>query len=345
MRCRSPDRGTECQSACGTDHLVHRDHGIPTGVRLVVYSRRTGEGCQRLYRTRQGSRLAEACGWPTEITQACEEMTNSADFDRNQRSSGEYRLKWFDTNVYRMTPNNKMFRAIQAGRNARRLLVITGAGVSAESGIPTFRDPSGWWRKFKPEELATREAFNRDPAEVWRWYDMRRAMIAGAEPNLAHRALARAEASGCRVAIVTQNVDDLHERAGSREVIHVHGSIWQLKCTVDGTVFEDRRVPLPSIPPRCPNGHLARPNIVWWDEELDPTVAARVNALVNERFDVVLVVGTEATFDYIRDWALTARTRGGLLVEVNLRTTDLTPDVDVRIEGKAAEVLNDILAG
>ena len=229
-------------------------------------------------------------------------------------------------------------------RGARRLLVITGAGVSAESGIPTFRDVSGWWKTYKPEELATREAFNRDPAEVWRWYDMRRAIVAGAEPNLAHRALARAETAGRRIAIVTQNVDDLHERAGSQETIHVHGSIWQLRCTVEGTVFEDRRVPLPTIPPRCPCGQIARPNIVWWDEELDPLITARVDALVNESFDLVLAIGTEATFDYIRQWALAAKARGSQLIELNPRTTALTPAVDLRIEGTAGEILDVILA-
>jgi NAD-dependent deacetylase len=232
----------------------------------------------------------------------------------------------------------------QAVRNARRLLAITGAGVSAESGIPTFRDANGWWKTYKPEELATREAFNRDPAKVWRWYDMRRAIVAGAEPNLAHRALARAEILGRRVAIVTQNVDDLHERAGSREIIHVHGSIWQLRCVAEGTVFEDRRVPLAVIPPRCPCGHIARPNIVWWDEDLDPVVTARVDTLVSEPFDLVLAVGTEASFNYVREWALRAKARGALLVEVNPRATALTPDVDVRIEGLAGEVLDAILA-
>jgi NAD-dependent deacetylase len=233
---------------------------------------------------------------------------------------------------------------VRAVRDASRLLVITGAGISAESGIPTFRDPGGWWKNYKPEELATRDAFDRDPVEVWRWYDMRRAIVAGAEPNSAHRALAHAESSGRRVAIVTQNVDDLHERAGSREIVHVHGCIWQLKCTVEQTVFEDRRVPLPMLPPRCPRGHFARPNIVWWDEDLDPLVVARVNALTDEAFNVVLVVGTEATFDYIRDWALRAKALGDLLVEVNPLCTALTPHADGRFEGNAGEVLDAILA-
>lgn len=243
-----------------------------------------------------------------------------------------------------MTSKDDILSMRRTVGHARQLLVITGAGVSAESGIPTFRDVDGWWKTYKPEELATQEAFNRDPAEVWQWYAMRRSIIATAQPNLAHRALAGTESRGRRVAIVTQNVDDLHERAGSREVIHVHGSIWQLRCTADGTVFEDRSVPLSAIPPRCPCGHIARPNVVWWDEELDPVITARVDTLVSERFDLVLSVGTEATFDYIRAWALRAKAQGSLLVEVNPRITALTPDVDVRIEGKAGEVLDVILA-
>ena len=114
-------------------------------------------------------------------------------------------------------------RGDAAGRiaAARRILVITGAGVSAESGIPTFRDKGGWWKHYRPEDLATPDAFARDPHTVWSWYDARRQGVARAEPNAGHRALARAEAAGCRVAIVTQNVDDLHERAGSREIAHV----------------------------------------------------------------------------------------------------------------------------
>jgi len=237
---------------------------------------------------------------------------------------------------------NSVLRAV---RDTRRLLVITGAGVSAQSGVPTFRDPNGWWKTHRPEDLATQAAFDKDPAEVWRWYELRRDIIHRAEPNAAHRALARAEATGARVAIVTQNVDDLHERAGSGEILHVHGSIWQLKCVVDGSIYEDRQVPLPEIPPRCPRGHIARPNVVWWGEGLDPEITARAGCLVNEPFDVLLVVGTEATFEYIRQWALRAKARGALLVEVNPRVTSLTPDVDHRIAGEAGEALDALLPG
>jgi NAD-dependent deacetylase len=228
-------------------------------------------------------------------------------------------------------------------RNARRLLVITGAGVSAESGIPTFRDPGGWWKQFRPEELATPAAFARDPHTVWSWYDARRQGVARAEPNAGHRALAHAEASGCRVAIVTQNVDDLHERAGSREVVHVHGSLWQLRCTADGRVFDDRRAPLPEIPPRCACGALARPHIVWFGERLHDEPLARIARWLDERWDAVLVVGTEATFGYIHDWALTARHGGACLIEVNPRETSLTPSCDLRIAAPSAEALPEIL--
>lgn len=237
-----------------------------------------------------------------------------------------------------------MTSAEEALRHAQRLLVITGAGASAESGIPTFRDPGGWWNTRSPEELATRRAFQRDPEEVWRWYDARRQIVARAQPNLTHRALAHAEAAGRLVEIVTQNVDDLHERSGSRRVVHVHGSIWRMRCIVEGTHFENRDVPLTALPPRCPRGHLARPDIVWWDEELDPSVVRRVDDIVDDRFDVALVIGTEATFDYIREWARRARAGGAQLIEMNPKETALTPFVDSRLAQPTGEALYGILA-
>jgi NAD-dependent deacetylase len=228
-------------------------------------------------------------------------------------------------------------------RGARRLLVITGAGVSAESGIPTFREKNGWWKNFRPEDLATPEAFARDPVEVWKWYDMRRGMVGQAQPNPAHLALARAADAGREVVIVTQNVDDLHERAGSRDVIHVHGSIWHQRCTMTGHVFEDRRHPLPVIPPRSPAGHLARPHVVWFGEMLDPDIVSRVHALARQQWDAVIVIGTEATFGYIQDWALRAKAGGARLVELNPRATSLTPVADLHIAARAGEALPGLL--
>jgi NAD-dependent deacetylase len=223
---------------------------------------------------------------------------------------------------------------------ARRVLVITGAGVSAESGIPTFRTDDGLWQKDNPLDFATREAFLRDPEAVWRWYEERRRVAAAAEPNPAHKALARLEAPGRQVLVVTQNVDDLHERAGSTDVVHVHGSLWRLRCERDGTVVEDRHVPLNELPPTCPCGNVMRPDVVWFGEALPWAPVQRVrDFLLHGAIDCCLVVGTEASFGYIVEWTFSARETGALCVEVNPRTTGLSSLVDYRFEGRAGTVL------
>ena len=224
---------------------------------------------------------------------------------------------------------------------ARRVLVVSGAGISAESGIPTFRSEGGWWRGKHPKKLATLSAFKEDPLESWEWYDYRRQLVARAEPNAGHRAVAGWERPGRDIFVITQNVDDLHERAGSREVVHIHGSIWRLKCLDEGgPVWEDRRAPLPKLPPDCPCGGVARPDVVWFDEELPPDACARIEDYFGAgRVDVALVVGTEATFDYVRGYAAEARARGALVVEVNPGLTQLSKDVDVRLAGRAGDIL------
>src|SRR5690242_13923315 len=162
-------------------------------------------------------------------------------------------------------------------KNARSVAVLTGAGVSAESGVPTFRGNNGLWKQYRPEDLATPEAFSRDPKLVWEWYDWRRGLIAEAQPNAGHFALAAIESRLPRFALITQNVDDLHERAGTRNVLHVHGSIWILRCTECGFEQVDKRVPLPQIPPRHRCGTqtgLLRPGVVWFGESLPQDVWA-----------------------------------------------------------------------
>ncbi len=131
------------------------------------------------------------------------------------------------------------------------VIVLTGAGISAESGVPTFRGKGGMWRNFRPQELATPEAFRRDPATVWEWYDWRRGLIGACVPNAAHETLVEMEAALPDFALITQNVDGLHQAAGSQNMIELHGNIWRTRCLGCGDVATDRRVPLPDIPPHC----------------------------------------------------------------------------------------------
>ena len=228
--------------------------------------------------------------------------------------------------------------------SARNVMVITGAGISAESGIPTFRTNQGLWDKFNPLDHATREAFLRDPVRIWQWYADRRANAAAAKPNAAHIALARLEASGRRVFIVTQNVDDLHEQAGSREVVHVHGSLWRLRCERDGTVLDNREVPMAELPPTCMCGAIMRPDVVWFGENLPwQPVEAVSHYLLEGDIDLCLVIGTEASFGYIVNWAAQARDIGALLVDVNPHDTGLGLFVDVHLEGKAGDVMPELV--
>lgn len=241
-------------------------------------------------------------------------------------------------------------------------MVITGAGVSAESGVPVFRTPDGLWRKFNPMEYATPEAFHQDPVKVWKWYDLRRQGIVAAQPNPAHQALAQLEegsevqkpkgGQGRTVFIVTQNVDDLHERAGSKQVVHLHGSIWRLRCERDGNVVENREAPLSEMPPTCFCGEIMRPDIVWFGEELpwrplqqvEEYMMAGVGGQGPGKIDVCLIIGTEASFGYIVELAVRAREHGAKLVDINPRRTDLGKIADVQLAGKAGELLPELVS-
>ncbi|MBM3313965.1 hypothetical protein FJY70_05190, partial [candidate division WOR-3 bacterium] len=174
------------------------------------------------------------------------------------------------------TTSESLARVRECLAAAQDVLVISGAGVSAESKIPTFRDADGLWQDFDPEEHATREAFLRDPVKVWKWYDARRINLAQARPNPAHRALAAMAVSDRRVFIVTQNVDDLHEQAGSREVVHIHGLLWRLRCERDGPALENREAPLSEMPPLCMCGEVMRLDIVWFGENLPRQPVERI---------------------------------------------------------------------
>jgi NAD-dependent deacetylase len=226
-------------------------------------------------------------------------------------------------------------------RGARRVTVMTGAGVSAASGVPTFRGPGGLWRTYRPEDLATPDAFERDPALVWEWYAWRRETVASCEPNAAHAVLARlSQRDGVR--IVTQNVDDLHVRAGTRDLIRLHGSLWELTCVngceAGARPWRDERVPLPQTPPRCPHcGGYARPAVVWFGESLDPADVDR--AAEATACDVFLTVGTSALVYPAAGFARHAQSRGAFTAEINLEETPASSFVDLSILGAAEDVL------
>lgn len=226
---------------------------------------------------------------------------------------------------------------------ARRVVALAGAGLSAESGVPTFRGAGGLWRNFRPEELATPAAFAQQPRLVWEWYDWRRQAIARAEPNAGHRALAALEARAERFDLVTQNVDGLEERAGCRRVWRLHGDIWLLRCTRCGREERDRRAPLPELPPRCAAcGALMRPGVVWFGEAL-PKATLDAAFAAARRAEVCLVLGTSSVVYPAALVPRAALEAGAKVVEINLETTDLTPLAHLSLRGRTGVLLPQIV--
>ena len=243
-----------------------------------------------------------------------------------------------------MTAVDEQLRALAARiRDARRVTIMTGAGVSAASGVPTFRGPGGLWRTYRPEDLATAQAFARDPKLVWEWYAWRRETVAACEPNAAHHVLARWSREVSRdVRVITQNVDDLHIRAGTNDMIRLHGSLWELKC-FDGCErgarpWRDERVPLDGIP-RCPHcGGYARPAVVWFGEPLDSGDVERA-AEATAACDLFMTIGTSAVVYPAAGFARHAQARGAFTAEINLQATPASSLVDLSILGAAEDVL------
>jgi len=221
---------------------------------------------------------------------------------------------------------------------ARRIAVLTGAGISAESGVPTFRGPDGLWRTHKPEELATPGAFARDPKLVWEWYDWRRSLIAKVEPNPGHIALAALEDRSPEFTLVTQNVDGLHERAGSRRIRRLHGSIWRVRCTECGAETTDGRVPLPEIPPRCGCGALVRPGVVWFGESL-PEKEWQAAERAATHCDLLIVAGTSAQVYPAAALIPMAAQSGARVIEINMEDTPLSGVAGLSLRGRAGEIL------
>jgi NAD-dependent deacetylase len=227
---------------------------------------------------------------------------------------------------------------VEALRRARSVVVLTGAGASKESGISTFRDADGLWAQFDPDEVATPAAFRRDPGRVWRWYALRRAQMATSEPNAGHLALAALERHAPEFALITQNIDGLHRRAGSRTVIELHGNIERVKCSVEDTVCDLPAWPHPEPPP-CPAcGAPLRPDVVWFGEMLPvAALTAAVNAA--QHADVFLSVGTSGTVEPAASLPFEALRRGAVVVEINPEWTPLSPVATYRLVGAAGDRL------
>jgi NAD-dependent deacetylase len=238
-------------------------------------------------------------------------------------------------------------RAAAMLAGAARVVALTGAGISAESGVPTFRGPGGLWRQYRPEDLATPQAFARDPALVWEWYRWRRSLIAGVEPNPGHDVLARWARRPWAFDLITQNVDGLHQRAGAPATIELHGSIWTSTCAAGCGYERDDRVDMgasegtaagaPDLP-RCPCGALLRPGVVWFGEALDPARVAAA-ALAAHRAAVMVVVGTSALVYPAASLPGTTLRAGGAIIEVNVEATPLSAEATVVLQGPSAEVL------
>jgi NAD-dependent deacetylase len=213
-------------------------------------------------------------------------------------------------------------------RRAKSVAVLTGAGVSAESGVPTFRDAlTGLWARFDPEELATPEAFLRNPALVWEWYASRRAALAGAQPNPGHVALAEIERRVGNFTLATQNVDGLHAKAGSRNVVELHGNILRTRCFDADHLVEDWEED-DRIPPHCPYcGSLLRPDVVWFGEMLPSGAIERADEAARA-CDVFLCVGTSALVFPAAALPESARRSGAVVVEINPRPSAVADYAD-----------------
>ena len=219
--------------------------------------------------------------------------------------------------------------------------VLTGAGVSAESGIPTFRGAGGLWQNHRATDLAIPQAFHQNPKLVWEFYNWRRETVAGCQPNPAHQTIAEMEQTLPDFTLITQNVDGLHQRAGSQNILALHGDLWHVRCTRCDYQGENHQVPLPKIPPRCPRCKgLLRPGVVWFGESLPGHVLEAAWA-ASSRASLMLVVGTSALVQPAASLPLLAKQNGARLIEINPDDTPLSPYADETLRGPAGQILPD----
>ena len=217
-------------------------------------------------------------------------------------------------------------------RTAKSVIVTTGSGISAESGIPTFRGADGLWKKYQAEELATPNAFNANPELVWEWYDWRRQLIGKAEPNPGHEIIAKMEKHYQEFLLITQNVDGLHRKAGSNNMVEIHGNIWRVRCTSEGTITYLEENPIGKLPPICECGALLRPDVVWFGEM--PYRMEEIIALTDD-CDLFVAIGTSGAVYPAAGFVADARDRGARTLEINLEPSENASLFDESLLGQA----------
>jgi NAD-dependent deacetylase len=237
-----------------------------------------------------------------------------------------------------MVTDDQILRARTHLASARNVTVLTGAGISADSGVPTFRGADGLWRTYRAEDLATPEAFARNPRLVWEWYNWRRELIATKSPNPAHYAIVELERRYEHFCLITQNVDGLHRAAGSQRLSEIHGNIWKVRCTGCGVISENREIPL-SILPTCGLCHaLLRPHIVWFGESLWEEELRRCDEAL-QTCNLLLVIGTSGVVYPAAGFASVAKEVGALVIEINLDSTPQSNLVDLSLQGRAKDLV------
>lgn len=236
-------------------------------------------------------------------------------------------------------------RIVERIAGGGRVTVLTGAGLSAASGVPTFRGAGGLWNGYRAEDLATPAAFARSPLLVWKWYDWRRQLIARCQPNRAHDVIADWSRRYPNFSLITQNVDGLHEQAGTARVLRFHGSIWEVlcwnQCGGEPARWQNTTVPLPELPPRCP--HCAgpvRPGVVWFGEPIDPLTTRQ--STLKTACDVFVTAGTSALVYPAAGLLEQAASLGALTVEINTDSTPATSSVDLVLRAPAVEIFDAI---
>jgi NAD-dependent deacetylase len=238
-----------------------------------------------------------------------------------------------------MDNEQKIRQLVDILNRTSRVAVLTGAGISAESGIPTFRGEEGLWKNFRAEQLATPQAFAQNPDLVWEWYDWRRGIIGSKDINDGHRVLSKWESIFPTYTVITQNIDGFHAKAGSTKIVELHGNIWKMRCTEEGTVSENYETPLKELPPRCPNcGAMLRPHVVWFGESLEQVVIQQAFAL-SSSCELIFVIGTSAVVQPAASLPITAADAGAKIVEINPDPTPLTVYTDFTFRGNSGEIL------